>query len=179
MFDIEKLKLKPSEFNTVVEREQIGVPVKKPNKQTFIRKHPGEEYSLMVALLHLKEEGEFYLVSPEIREQLLSEVVYVELCLCVDRFGNYFLVPMKLPDGNGRIDNWNATLTHSLKLAESKWLRISANRSLGGYEVFKAVGDLGDPVFPNRTMGELVTAAFKDFYIESEDHPIIKKLRGV
>jgi hypothetical protein len=67
------------------------------------------------------------------------------------------------------------------KLAEEKWVRVSANMSLGGYEVFEALGNLSDPEWPDDgiNFGRLLEIAFRGRIINSLDHPIVKKLRGL
>ena len=52
------------------------------------------------------------------------------------------------------------------------------NRSLGAYEVYDATGKLPDPEWPEVSFQELLRIAFKDRFIESLDHSVIKRLQG-
>ena len=64
------------------------------------------------------------------------------------------------------------------QLAQTQWIRVAANMSLGGYETFIATGDLPEPEWPDKTMQEIMDIAFKDRYISSTDHPVVRRLRG-
>ena len=57
-------------------------------------------------------------------------------------------------------------------------MRVVANLSLGAYDVFEAGGQLGEPEWPTPTFGELLRVAFKDRFITTLDHPILRRLRG-
>ena len=49
---------------------------------------------------------------------------------------------------------------------------------LGAYDVFQASANLPDPEWPDMTMNELIQTAFKNRFITSLDHAVIKKLKG-
>ncbi|MFZ5447820.1 MAG: hypothetical protein ACOZFS_04180 [Thermodesulfobacteriota bacterium] len=62
-FDLNKLRLsKDFTTNLGVKKVLVTVPVRKPNRQEFIRVHPGEDWSLATKILELKKEGETFLV---------------------------------------------------------------------------------------------------------------------
>ena len=65
-----------------------------------------------------------------------------------------------------------------MELAKTKWLRVAANMSAGNYEAFEAVAQLGEPQWPDMPFSEVLKIAFKDFMIDSLDHPVLKQLRG-
>jgi hypothetical protein len=50
---------------------------------------------------------------------------------------------------------------------------------LGAYEMFAAESTIQEPMWPDLPFQELLRIAFKDRYIGSLDHPIIKRLRGL
>ena len=65
------------------------------------------------------------------------------------------------------------------KRAVGKWVRVSANMSLGAYEICEATGSLSAPQWPALPFSEILRIAFKDrLHIDSIDHPMLKKLRG-
>ena len=64
------------------------------------------------------------------------------------------------------------------QLATKQWVRVAANLSLGAYDVFEATGDFPEPEWPNISFKELLQIAFRDTYIQSLDHPVIRRLRG-
>jgi len=89
------------------------------------------------------------------------------------------LWPIKLPDENGRYDNWNRSALEAAMLAQSKWIRVAANMSLGAYEIFQASGNLPEPKWPDMSFREILEIAFKGKIIRSMDHPAVKMLQGV
>jgi hypothetical protein len=89
-----------------------------------------------------------------------------------------FLWPVRLPGEDGRRDAWNESALRAVELAMTSWVRVVANMSLGGYEVFQATGNIPEPVWPERSLEELVHTAFRHMYISDMDHPVIRQLRG-
>jgi hypothetical protein len=61
----------------------------------------------------------------------------------------------------------------------TRWTRIVADMSLGGYQPYIAAGDLPDPEWPEQTFAELLHIAFGAFYVDRPDHPVIRRLRGL
>jgi len=57
-------------------------------------------------------------------------------------------------------------------------VRVSANMSLGGYDVFTAVGELTQPEWPPLTFKELLRLAFNGKFIDTPDHAVLRRLRG-
>jgi len=62
--------------------------------------------------------------------------------------------------------------------ARSTWVRISANMSSGAYDVFEASASLTEPEWPELTFEQIVNIAFRDQFINSPNHVVLKKLRG-
>ena len=90
-------------------RKPCRPPVRKPNKQEFVRVNPAPEFRLETGLLELKEDREFYLLDPDVRDQLPGDWVPVRLVTCITRQGVVFLWPLKLPDPDGRANSWYET----------------------------------------------------------------------
>ena len=68
------LKGNPAEL-IGVKRALAHVPVRKPNKQEFIRTHHDPAFRLSVAILELKTEREFYVLLPEVAAELPAKRV--------------------------------------------------------------------------------------------------------
>lgn len=178
-FDPSKLRLSQNFAETVgVKKALITVPVRKPNKQEFVRVHPSDEYHLETAVLELKEERETYLVAPELWPELPSELTPKVLFTTMNRQKVLTLWPVRLPGDDGRLDDWNASALEAADMARERWVRVVANMSLGAYEVFEASGDLPDPGWPEMAFSEILKVAFKGHYITEIDHPVIRRLRG-
>lgn len=177
--DLGKLRLSQDFAATVgVKKLLTTVPVHKPTGQEFIRVHPDEAYRLQTAVLELKDERETYLIAPELWPELPGELKPVALFTAVNRQGVVFLWPVKLPGEDGRVDEWNRSALEAADHAATRWVRVKANMSLGAYEIFEASGDLPDPQWPDSDFTTLLRTAFKVRYIDSMEHPVIRRLRG-
>src|SRR5262249_54848996 len=147
--------------------------------QDFVRVHAGEDYRLNTATISLKDDRETYLVAPTLRNELLAECVPVTLYTAMSRQGVLSLWPVRLPGHDGKDMDWWRSAREAAVLAMNTWVRIKANSSLGAYEIFKANGELSAPEWPDLSFSEMLRIAFRDFYIESPDHPVVKRLRGL
>lgn len=161
-----------------VERLLLTIPVRKPSRTEFFRVHPSPEYRINVGVIELKDEGETYLVAGDIAPQLPNEVVPKSIFTCVNRQGVLFLWPVRLPGPDGRLDAWNTSASHIAELATRHWLRMLANRGLGAYDVHQATAIPTEPNWPSKSFAELMSIAFRDRYITTEDHPVLRQLRG-
>jgi hypothetical protein len=163
-----------------VKKALLTVPVRKPDKSWFVRVHPDENYRLQTAVIELKEDRETYLVSRELWPELAAEATFSPRALftAINRQGVLFLWPVKLPGTAGRVDEWSRTALEAAELAAKRWVRVVANMSLGAYEVFQATGQLNEPEWPETPFHELLRIAFKDRFIQSQDHPVLRRLRG-
>ena len=61
--------------------------------------------------------------------------------------------------------------------AKEHWVQMSAGDD--HYVVFDAEGELPDPVWPDKTLNDLLKVAFKDRIIGHDDVPIMRRLRGI
>ena len=179
LFDLKKLTLSQDFAEIVgVKKKIITVPVRKPHRQSFVRVHPDESWRLETAVLEVKEERETYLVDPAIWSELPGEIVPKVLFTAINRQGVVFLWPVRLPGEDGRHDAWNRSALEAAHLATKQWVRVSANMSLGAYEVFEATGNLPEPIWPDISFKELLEIAFRDKFIQSLEHPVIRSLQG-
>lgn len=178
-FDPSRLRLSQNFAQSVGVRKLLNtVPVRKPNRQEFIRVHPNKDYWLETAVLELREEREIYLVSPDLWQELSSEITPKLLCTTINRQRVLTLWPIRMPGEDGRLDQWNTSAMAAADLACDHWVKVVANMSLGAYEVYPALGDLLDPEWPDLSLHEILKIAFKGNYIADLDHPVIRRLRG-
>jgi hypothetical protein len=179
-FDPAALRLGGDCATVGVKKVLLTVPVRKPDKTWFVRVHPGEDYQITTLVLELKEEGELYLIAPPLRDHLAAEstVGPRTIFTAVNRQGGVFLWPCKLPGSDGRTNPWTRSALEAVTRAQSRWVRVAANMSLGAYDLFEATGSLPDPVWPDTPLAELLRVAFRDRYIDDLDHPVLRRLRG-
>ncbi len=164
------------------EKVVTTVPVRKPERQVFVRVHPDPAYKFQTYLLEVRDDNSTqsstYLVNPKMWEHVGELVVPKVLLASITRQGVLFLWPIKLPGPDGRSDRWSDSALVAAKHAESNWVRVSANMGLGGYDVFKANAELPEPKWPELDMDQIIKLAFRDRYIDGPDHDVIRRLRG-
>jgi hypothetical protein len=178
-FNPASLRINPATAATVGVKKLITtVPARKPNRQVFVRVHPDAAYRLTTAVIEHKEDNEIYLVAPSMLEALADEVAFVTLFTAIDRQGNLFLWPVKLPKDDGRANAWHLSARAAAEEAMKAWVRVSANMGAQAYDVFRATGNLPEPEWPDLDLQKILKVAFRDRFIEDDDHPVIKKLEG-
>ena len=98
-FNPAALRLDQSYADTVGVRKLLTtVPVRKPNRQEFVRVHPDLRYRLTpAATIEVKEDREVYLVTPNMAQLLPGEFSTVTLFTTINRQGTLQLWPVKLP----------------------------------------------------------------------------------
>lgn len=181
IFDLAALRL-PQDFGAQlgVKRVITTVPVRKPDKQTFVRVRPGDEWRLQTMVIELKEERETYLVAPALWESLFDECKPVCLFTAVTRQKVLFLWPVKMPSSDGRADSWSESAIQAAQAAMKNWVRVAPNMGLGGYDLHVATGQgLNEPEWPDLDLQGIIKLAFRDRMIDSLEHPIVRRLQGV
>jgi hypothetical protein len=170
----------PQNFGAVsgVKKILTTVPTRKPGNQAFFRVRSGEEWRLQAAILQLKDDGDNFLVLPDLLYEIGQEVRPKMLYTAINRDGSPFLWPVNLPGEDGRLDSWSQSAHAAAQIAERSWIRLVANRGFGAYEVMQATGQLEEPEWPQVSLQELVSLAFKDKFITALDHPVLRRLRG-
>ena len=126
----------------------------------------------------MKEDKESYLIEPKLRKELYREIIPKILFTTINRQGDLFLWPVRLPGEDGRLDNWNQSAIEAAELAKYNWIRLIPNMNIGAYEIIEATGCLPDPEWPELSFKEIMEIAFKDKLISDLQHPIIRRLRG-
>jgi hypothetical protein len=160
-----------------VVKQLVVCPVRKPNKQEFVRVHTDPEYHLAVHILELKTEQETYLVTPEVAAALPGETRQVTLMLAVNRQGSAFLWPVPAPNLTGRENHWHTSARAGATYGFTSWVKLVPNT--GSYDVLAAPGALGNPVWPKNSMRDLLAIAFGEtFTIRDLSHSVIKRLLG-
>jgi len=177
-FDLTNLRLDQAFTETIgVKKLLTTVPVRKPNKQDFVRVHPS--YHENFAVIDLKEDREIYLVTLPIAHELPGECLLVTLYTAINRQGVVHLWPVPLPASDGRVNEWHHSQAAAAERAMKRWIRVTANMSLGAYEMREASNTIPEPEWPDFTFKDLIRIGFRDRLVDRLDHPVIKRLRGL
>jgi hypothetical protein len=178
-FDLASIRLSQDFATTIGVKKLITtVPVRKPNRQEFVRVHPDPKYHLDTAVVELKAERETYVVAPSLWPEVHGELIPKRLLLTMTRQNVLTLWPIRLPGEDGRIDQWNQSAMIASERATQCWVRVASARHLGAYELFEAPADLPDPEWPEISFQEIFDIAFRGYQIDDINHPVLKQLRG-
>src|SRR5271165_1735518 len=172
-FDLASLRLSQDFASAVgVKKLVTTIPVKKPSREWFVRTHPDPAYWLQTAVVELKEDRETYLVSPGLWPELAEETTFSPrlLVTAINRQGVLFLWPIRLPGADGKIDDWSRSALDAADEAKSRWVRITANMSLGAYDVAVGSGLMAEPSWPDIAFQEIIKIAFRDKLIPDRSH---------
>jgi hypothetical protein len=180
-FDPAALRLDQSYADTVgVKKLLTTVPVRKPNRQDFVRVRPDPGYRLSpAAIIEVKDDREVYLVTPNLAPGLAGEFSTVTLFTTINRQGTLHLWPVKLPAPDGRHNEWHRSGAEAAERAMKNWVRVTSSMSLGAYEIFEASGDLPEPVWPEFSFQEILRIAFRERIVDRLDHPLVQRLQGI
>lgn len=176
--DLSRLKLATAAEATVSRKVLMTVPCRKPGRQEWIRVRSGDEWKLSTNTLVSREENKVYLVEPELWPQVVGDLVPTQLVTVINRQGVVSLWPLRLPGSDGRSCDWHTSALEASLLAEQRWIKVTSNMALSAYEVHEALGTLSEPEWPDATFEQLIKLAFKDAFIETEEHPLLLRLQG-
>jgi hypothetical protein len=173
-----KLRIPQTYANPMVgvKKPLLTVAVRKPNKNEFFRVHPS--HFLDCCLIEDKTERENFFVLPEVAPFVTEFVEAVRLHYCITRQDVIFLWPVKLPRDDRRGDAWRKSAGECAGLAQDKWVRVVADMSLGAYQPYVAMAELGEPKWPEEPWSKVFKLATRDRMIESEQHPLVRRLLG-
>ncbi len=179
-FDVSRLRLSQNFVPEVGPQKVItSIPVRKPHRQEFVRVHPDKNYHLATAVIEVAADRETYLVASKLWDELSAEIVSKNLLTTINRKNALFLWPIRLPGDDGRIDGWNASALAAANEVMQGWARVTSNHARGAYDVFKPRGTFPEPEWPDLPFDQILKIAFDKYYIDSLDHPVVKKLRGI
>ena len=129
-----------------VKKSLTVISCDKPNRQQFVRVHSSEDYRMQTALFTDEINKEKYLVESELWDELAAEIQPTFLFAAITKTtNNVFLWPVRVPDTEGRRNNWHLSALRAAELAMTKWVRMQSNMADGKYDVFEATGSIPDP----------------------------------
>jgi hypothetical protein len=182
-FNVEALRLNQDFVEKSGVRKLLTtVPVRKPNKQEWIRVRPDESYRGIFAVIKLEEDGDFYILAPAVARELTNETLKVTIYTATNKQGVVFLWPVRVPDPDARVNTWHMTAIEAAEMAMKRSVRMKANMVLKAYEIALVDDPIpeNDPVWPDLSFNELMAIGFRKVgrFIDSFEHPVIKKLQG-
>jgi hypothetical protein len=179
-FDPKRLRLS-QDFDGLAGATKLitTVPVRKPDKLAFVRVHPDPAFMLSAALLLERVDGgDTYLVAPSLQGEVASVAQVRALYTAITRQGALFVWPVGITGPDGRTNAWNQSAQDAAVKAQTCWVRVISNLSLGAYEMSVPRSPLPEPEWPDLSFTRILELAFRDRFIDSPSHPVLKRLRG-
>ena len=177
--DLAALRLTPDEAGQIGTEEVLAhVSVRKPSINEFVRVNPDPAMSLATSIF-VDPERETYFVAPSARNVLVAGVKAMLLVPTVNQRGLFFIWPIALGDGSGRRNAWHETAREAAEYAKREWVKLASDMPGGCYRIYKAKGALPNPVFPDKSLEELLRIAFRGRIIDSESHPVVRQALGM
>ena len=179
--DFDALRLPPT-GQLIAKRDLSIIPVRKPKKTEWFRVRPGDDWRIDLPLYE-DGDGETYLIGTDflgfLNDQGLVRRARI-YTLTVHGSGVLLLSPIGLPDADGKLNSYNRSREEAYRKAETAWIRISANKDLGGYDCWTPEIPMPEPDWPSHpsTLKEMLSIAFKGRYINDPEHPILNRLKG-
>jgi hypothetical protein len=103
----------------------------------------------------------------------------MHLFTAINRDGELFIWPIRILDPNSYGASWSTSALEAAKQAETEWVRRTGiDKKQGVYIFGSAVAQHDEPAWPKMSFGDILETAFRDAFINSPDHPVLKKLRG-
>jgi hypothetical protein len=162
-----KAKVKPATFSKI--------EVKKPPPDHYVHVHPDPAFNAVFPLYADSESKRYdpYLIAPglSLPPQVQVNVKQVRLAVTVTDTGRLFL--WYVPQTGSE---WHESGDHCILTLMERWGKVISDA--GFYRLEFPEASLPEPVFPDWSLNEYLFRAFKDRYIPSPNHPVIRRLAG-
>jgi hypothetical protein len=161
-----------------LDRHAHTLTVGKTPPERWFRVHPDPDYTFDTILLHLKEGKErgVYQVASHLYGHLSDGNLLkaTRLVLTIDRQNELRLWPLRLPELDGREDDWMTSALAVCEQAKVRWVRLVAESKQ--YISVTTSAPLPEPTWPKQSFDALLDLAFRNRRIASADHPLFRHL---
>jgi hypothetical protein len=153
----------------------------KPGASEWVRVHPSENYRTQVAVLEVQPESkigtEAYVIPHHLQDALCTDPCFRTclIALTVTRQNDPFLWRINLPREGQKTSDWTSSALDAIDRATRCWVRVAAKK--GYYEILEAGTD-PEPTWPELSITELLRIAFRERFIDSMEHTIVRELHG-
>jgi hypothetical protein len=163
------------------------VLISTPDKGEFIRVHPGPDMRL-IALVMKGDRREYFLIDPAVFPEIKAKVPDIEKHTAVVMLRPYItaearrigLWPLKMesPTSIGG-NSWNISAHNCARACETGWYRIASSFDGGIYTTHAPERAPAEPKWPDLSIEDMVDMAGRVNQVNSIDHPLIRRLRGL
>lgn len=173
---------KQSKLTVVRKTVLVNVAVERPASNVYFRVNPDPEMQLDATVLVDSEGAKkvIYFVPPAMRShpKLAPRLRQVTIAVVTTwPAGNILLWPVPIL-GDSTLAAWRSARV-AFELAQNKWTQMVWKTERADYDVEPAENIDKDPTWPNKTFQELLKIGFSDKVTDNEDHPYVRRLRGI
>jgi hypothetical protein len=157
-------------------KQQTVIPVRKPSKKQFVRTHSSADFRAdSMPTIVDEATGDVYLLGADfdLPADIENKIDMVNMAAAITADGSLFLWFYK-----NSTNSWSESARIAIREASRRWVRVLPDKSSNGYLLEAPMVAPADPVWPPLTFTEMLATAFGARYIDSLQHPLIKKLRG-
>src|SRR5215203_2502436 len=122
--------------------------------------------------------SDVYLVTADKRKELAGDLRPLFLTPAMTRQDVLMIWALPMPI-EGRANDWHERAWLAKERAKGNWVRMAADMTMGTYRLYEPPVVHPNPVWPNKTLEELLEVALAGKVIESLDHPLVRRLRGI
>jgi hypothetical protein len=157
-------------------KQQTVIPVRKPSKKQFVRTHSSPDFRAESMPTIVDEAtGEVYLLAADfdLPADIENKVDKVNMAAAITADGSLFIWFYK-----NSTNSWSESARIAIHEASRRWVRVLPDKSSNGYLLESPMVAPAEPVWPPMTFATILATAFGARFIDSLQHPQIKKLRG-
>jgi hypothetical protein len=156
--------------------------IDKPSPSLYFRVNPDPEMQLDCTLV-VDEEGarkKFYFITPSMRShpRLAARLRPYTLRVVISQSGVIMLWPVPITKGGRDLPVWQS-YRKAAEMAQTEWISMVWSDEHRDYIITSAEGEIPEPVWPERTLSEFLIEGFADAVIDNEEHPYVRKVRGL
>jgi hypothetical protein len=154
----------------------------KPDPQWFVQTHPDPAFHVQdIGLLEYRADRRIYVVAPKYSELLKAHYRKHYIFVGITIGGAPFLWAIKMPGEDGSWNAWPSSMYGCASAARTEWLQVQNGGS--GWdgrppESPKPPPNWGEALYPCTDMDELLALAFRQTFIDGDDHPVLVALLG-
>jgi hypothetical protein len=154
---------------------QTKLEVRTSNKKWWYRAHRDAEFQIPVELLVIeggRDEGT-WLLEPDVEfsDELSQHIVPAILTRCITSDGTEFLFLAKQTEKSPR-----SSTRRLISEAREKWIQSTWNGNSKSYDFRYASQLRREPVWPEKTIDELIDLGFDGFIINNPNHEVVNRL---
>ena len=154
-----------------------------PTKHEWFRVNPESEYKQMLwGFVHeCGGEKVKYLATPEIAQYLDEHgaecrPLHVYVCCSKTLVPFLWVIAGPTPSMSGRETPWLNNRLEAAERAGKTWVRLQWNGAERQHDIYENPQIIIEPKFPEKTFGEIVTEVFKEKYLDTVEHPVVRDI---